>query len=151
MSGPTALQLGPQERTDALVVAAFLRATVQVLGGWSLGASLLAAAALPFMQPTGWLIAPWCAVVLLGLLERYLALRLALDRSLFERLGCGQVADGPSLDLALAHAGLRAPSETHRLWGDRIRGVRGLHRQYLLAVGLQTGALFFSIWMALIS
>ena len=151
MSEPDNPPLGPQERTDALVMAALLRATVRVLGVWSLGSSLLALVALALTQPTGWLLTPWWTVVMLGLLERYLALRLALDQSLFERLGCGQVVDGPSLDLGLTHAGLRARPAAARPWMDRILGARGLHRQYLLAVVLQASALFFSIWIDLIS
>ena len=152
MSDPNNSTLEPQERTDALVMAALMRATVRVLGAWSLGTSLLALGALAFTQPTtGWLLMPWWAVVALGVLERYLALRLSLDQGLFERLGCGQVADESSLDVGLAHADLRARPATARPWRDRILGARGLHRQYLLVVVLQAVALFFSIWMELLS
>lgn len=90
--------------------------------------------------PNPWLLAWSAALLVLGLLEKYWALRVAFDAELFQRL-----ADDPQalaektrdLDQALVSLGLLAPTRTARPWPERTRGALALLRRQALAVGAQ--------------
>ncbi|MBL8482133.1 MAG: hypothetical protein JNJ60_08060 [Rhodocyclaceae bacterium] len=85
----------------------------------------------------------WCAVVLLGLLQKYFALRVGLDARLFAQLG--QRLQAMAADTALAEfdralqcAGLRkVRAGPTRSLADRCRGARRLLRLQLCCTLLQ--------------
>ncbi|MGC5701717.1 hypothetical protein J4P02_16080 [Pseudomonas sp. NFXW11] len=80
------------------------------------------------------------ALVLLGLVEKYLALRVAFDAELFQR-----VADAPvplehstqALDQALSALGLQPAERGGRPWDQRSRGALGLLRRQALLLAAQ--------------
>ncbi|WP_025131582.1 hypothetical protein [Pseudomonas sp. PH1b] len=80
------------------------------------------------------------ALVLLGLVEKYLALRVAFDADLFQR-----VADAPAalehstqaLDQALGALGLLPLERAGRPWNERSRGALGLLRRQALLLAAQ--------------
>ncbi|QEN45081.1 hypothetical protein [Pseudomonas protegens] len=80
------------------------------------------------------------ALVLLGLMEKYLALRVAFDADLFQR-----VADAPTtlehstqaLDQALSALGLQPAQRGGRPWDQRSRGALGLLRRQALLLAAQ--------------
>ena len=80
------------------------------------------------------------ALVLLGLMEKYLALRVAFDADLFQ---C--VADTPAalehstqaLDQALSALGLQPAQRGGRPWDQRSRGALGLLRRQALLLAAQ--------------
>ncbi|MCS4263206.1 hypothetical protein EDF83_4259 [Pseudomonas protegens] len=80
------------------------------------------------------------ALVLLGLMEKYLALRVAFDADLFQR-----VADTPTalehstqaLDQALSALGLQPAQRGGRPWDQRSRGALGLLRRQALLLAAQ--------------
>ncbi|AGL87887.1 hypothetical protein ABH911_001948 [Pseudomonas protegens] len=80
------------------------------------------------------------ALVLLGLVEKYLALRVAFDADLFQR-----VADAPTtlehstqaLDQALSALGLQPAQRGGRPWDQRSRGALGLLRRQALLLAAQ--------------
>ncbi|WP_434986140.1 hypothetical protein [Pseudomonas protegens] len=80
------------------------------------------------------------ALVLLGLVEKYLALRVAFDADLFQR-----VADAPTtlehstqaLDQALSALGLQPAQRGGRPWYQRSRGALGLLRRQALLLAAQ--------------
>ncbi len=138
--------MNEQERADALALSALLRASVQTLGAWSLGLSLLAMLGCVAWPPSSLAVAAlWAGVLLCGLMERYFAFRLALDERLFHQLGHGHMPGLQALDTSLAHIGLRKgpvtdhPS-TERSLSDRLRGTRQLLHRHLALVLLQTTA-----------
>jgi hypothetical protein len=105
-------------------------------------------------QPLG---ALFCALlVLLGLVEKYWALRVALDAELFLRLA-DDVEHLPlrtaDLDQALTRLGLQPANPTARNWEERSRGALRLLRlqalwllaQLLLAVAIVLGLPWLSI------
>lgn len=121
------------------------------LFGLAIGlAPLLGATAQP-------LSAVFCALlVLLGLIEKYWALRVALDAELFQHLaGDTERLSARTIDLdqALLGLGLQPANKTARSWDERSRGALCLLRlqafwllaQLLLAVSLLLGLPWLSI------
>lgn len=138
---PNTEPLSVQERADALGVAALLSASLRVVGIWSVGLSVLAFLVLVIRAPSVQVVMGcWVLVLLLGLMERYMAFRLALDERLFQQLGCGQLENLQSLDTALAHLGLRKQAVADRPFADRLLGTRSLLRQHLALVLVQIAA-----------
>lgn len=98
-----------------------------------------------------------CALLLLlGLVEKYWALRVALDAELFQRLAddAEHLAQRtPDLDQALTQLGLQPANLAARSWDERSRGALRLLRlqafwllaQLLLAVSMVLGLPWFSI------
>lgn len=76
------------------------------------------------------------ATVLLGVIERYFALRLRLDAGLFADLADGRIASLAALDDGLAAIGVRAG--VPRPLDARIAGCRRLWRWHLAVVVAQT-------------
>lgn len=88
----------------------------------------------------GWAITGSVALLLLGVLQKYWALRVAFDAELFERvanlaLPLAQRSEG--LDQALAALGLQPAERGGRPWHERIRGAVNLLRRQALLTGLQ--------------
>lgn len=127
-----------EERSTCAVLAAWLGAA-GTLGPWSL---LLDAAAL-----AGWFWLPLtagtrlalAAVLLLGLLQRGLQLRLVFDQRLFAALAEARIADPAQVDAGLQQ--LRLRTARPRPFTDRLAGARRLVRRQGLVVALQTLAL----------
>ncbi len=140
--------LGHQDRGDALVIAALLGASLRTLGAWSQCLSLLALVAGLMGQASLAATSLWTLVLLIGLVERYVAFRLALDERLFDQLGHGDMPSLHALDRSLSRLGLRAGSaKPERPWSERLRGTLKLLHRYFFLVLLQTasalGSLFF--------
>jgi len=98
-----------------------------------------------------------CAsLVTLGLIEKYWALRVALDAELLQRLATtpellpGRTAE---LDQALARLGLQAPEMAARPWEQRSRGALRLLRLqalWLLAQLLLAGLIILGLpWLSI--
>ncbi|MFK0087619.1 hypothetical protein ACIQUS_09995 [Pseudomonas sp. NPDC090755] len=103
-----------------------------------------------------WALAVACALLLLGLGQKYWALRVAFDADLFQR-----IADSPlplddstrALDNALASLGLQPSTGAQRPWRDRSRGALNLLRRQALLLAAQLlltlGYLLTSPWWAI--
>jgi hypothetical protein len=134
------LELDADERADCAVCTDLL-ATAPVPGVLALAAAALAAwqwaaAAQPWPSP-----AAACGAATLGalLLERWLALRVALDARLFSRLASGNRSGLPrldALDASLQRVLGRPPARPPRSLQARIAGARRLFRLHLAAVAL---------------
>lgn len=125
----------------ACVCAARLRGQ-GALAAFSLLLSALAWAALAtsvagWRPPGGPVLAALGAAALLGLAERYLAVRLAIDAQLFGDLARGTVADLSVLDQALAQLALAPPAKAGRTLTERTAGALRLVRWHSRVVGLQ--------------
>ncbi len=136
--------LTSQERADALVLSAVLRANVLTFGAWSLVLSTVALVmgAVQLMQP-GLPVQPfgvvrWLPVLLIGLVNGYWVFRLQLDRQLFLQLGVRQLEGLHAMDNALGHLGLRKSTTPNRSWADRVQGTCQLMRQHCIVVLVQT-------------
>ena len=126
-----------QQRARCAALAALLKATA-VLSALSL---LLGGAALLLFSKA---LAP---VLLLGLVERYLAFRISLDRQLFDALAQGRIASLALLDDALHALGLRRPGPVVRSLEERIAGTRRLVMQHAFVVALQLLAALAGGWI----
>jgi len=140
------LPLSEQERADALVLSALLRAGVRTLGAWSVGLMLLA-----FVIGVAWslsfaLAGLWGLVLLCGLVAQYFLFRLVLDERLFHQLGHGHLPSLTALDTALTRLGLRAELLHERAWTERLRGARSLLYRYVFLVLLQTAAALLALF-----
>lgn len=102
-----------------------------------------------------WLLCFGATLLVVGLLEKYWALRVAFDADLFQR-----VADDPqplaertqALDLALSALGLQPAARAGRPWPERTRGALGLLRRQALLLAVQVlltlGFILASPWLA---
>ncbi|MCR3833497.1 hypothetical protein K3Z97_19800 [Pseudomonas aeruginosa] len=94
------------------------------------------------VQGIGWryFAAAMLAIALLGLWQKYWALRVALDAELFERfshVGDRLEAQTQDLDRALADLGLARADAAGRTWHRRSHGALRLLRWQALACGAQ--------------
>ncbi|WP_074262151.1 hypothetical protein, partial [Pseudomonas aeruginosa] len=94
------------------------------------------------VQGIGWryFAAAMLAIAMLGLWQKYWALRVALDAELFERfsrVGDRLEAQTQDLDRALADLGLARADAAGRTWNQRSRGALRLLRWQALACGAQ--------------
>lgn len=139
--------INEQQRAEALALCALLRASLRTLGTWSLCLSMLAVAVGLYSQTASQAVtALWALVLLSGLMERYVAVRLALDEQLFHQLGHGRMPSLQALDDSLARLGLLKSPLTVRPWGDRLSGTRSLLRRHVFLVLLQTAAALVSLF-----
>lgn len=141
--------MSAEDRAHCATLAAWLQALTQV-GVWSLIVSAVALLKLwlTSVQPSSALLgidAGLAAVVLLGIAERYFALRLALDRALFDALACGHVADLNALDAGLALLQLRRRSPATRPLAQRSAGARRIAGLYLALTLVQTLVFLISL------
>jgi hypothetical protein len=86
------------------------------------------------------------ATSLLGVVERYFALRLRLDAGLFADLASGRIADLAALDAGLAAIGVHGVrGNLARTLDDRIAGCRRLWRRHLVVVVAQTAMTLLAV------
>ncbi|AKA83555.1 hypothetical protein VO64_3009 [Pseudomonas synxantha] len=94
------------------------------------------------------LLALW--MIVLGLLQKYWALRVALDADLFALLA-RDTARTPDLDQALQTLGLQSPKRAGRPWSERRRGALKLLRKQAWLLGAQAlltlGVILASPWL----
>lgn len=123
---------------EAAVTAALLRQG-RLLDGCS-SALLLLGAAFGLAQLLGteqdpWLAAICLGLVVVGLVQKYWALRVAFDAELFERLDRLALDE---LDAALHGLGLLADGKGGRALGERCQGALRLLKRQALLLALQT-------------
>lgn len=127
------------DRALCTATAGLLRAS-EVLAFWGLALSFIAALVLALtgrsLGSAAWIA--YAAVALIGLPERYLALRLRLDATLFDGLAKATIASLPSMDRALEQLGLRRNADASRPLADRVLGTRQLMQRHGIAVIAQT-------------
>lgn len=129
---------------NLFVVATLLRRGAQ-LERLSDGITLLAAA-YALAPLLGAPLVPWASagavlLVLLGLLHKYWAVRVALDAELFARMadsGAALEDDTLALDHALQTLHLKPHTASPRDWPARSQGALALLRRQALCLGLQT-------------
>ena len=133
------------DRSTCAALAGLLRAAA-LLAGWAFALMCMAtlvlaltARSLPAASIVG-----FGAAVVLGLLERYFAVRLRYDEALFDGLARGTVASLQSLDHALAALGLREASSTRPL-AERVQGTRRLMRWHAIVVACQSAVFLFGL------
>ena len=86
------------------------------------------------------------AVAVIGLLERYLTLRVRFDARLFDHLGRGTVGSLAALDSALQRLGLRPSAHgAPRQLDDRVLGARQLMQRHTLAVACQSAMFLLAL------
>jgi hypothetical protein len=86
------------------------------------------------------------AVAVIGVLERYLDLRVRFDAGLFDDVGRGTVASLAALDSALQRLGLRpAVRGVTRQLDDRVLGARQLLQRHTLAVACQSAMFLLAL------
>lgn len=137
----------PEERSSCAALAAWLRAAA-TLGPWSL---LLAAGAL-----AGWFWLPpqaphralLAGVLLLALLQRYLQLRIVLDRGLFAALAGARITGLAQLDAGLQQLRLRPAAAVPRPLAARAAGTGRLVCWQCAVVLLQTAALALALMLS---
>lgn len=133
------------DRTTCAALAALLRAmALLALWGFALTciSALVLALTLRSLSTTATM--GFGAVVILGALERYFALRLRFDEALFDGLARNTVASLEALDRALSSLGLREPPPSQhapRPLDDRVQGTRQLMQRHAIVVACQS-ALF---------
>lgn len=85
------------------------------------------------------------AVAVIGVLERYLALRVRLDIGLFDALSQGRLASLAALDGALQRLGVRAAPDAPRALDDRVLGARQLMQRHGVAVACQSAMFLLAL------
>ncbi|MBI0539525.1 hypothetical protein D9599_28870 [Roseomonas sp. KE2513] len=128
----------PEDRAAAATIADLLE------GGWAIhlfSAALSAGAMAALLLAPSWqaAIGP-VAVLLAGLVETWMALRVRFDARCFRRIA--EAADGPGLagfDAALCRLGLMPESKAGRPLAPRIAGARRLLARQSIALLAQIG------------
>ncbi|MFY9960190.1 hypothetical protein [Pseudomonas sp.] len=131
-------------QTSLAVVASLLKRGHQVerlADGVSLLALFFGLAPLLIGAPSHWFSTALCALLLLaGLLQKFFAIRVALDADLFAQLatrGEQLVQHTQALDQALFSLGLKASQVDNRDWTTRSRAAMRLLRQQVLCFTVQ--------------
>lgn len=123
--------MNDDERWTAAACAARLAGQLQ-LGWLALLIGGVGLVALALQAPSPW----WCGAVLVGLAERYVAVRLAVDVRLFDRLG-GNQGDLQRLDAGLAALRMLPAGRAGRPLQQRVDGALGWARRHTLLVAAQ--------------
>ncbi|MGE8295000.1 MAG: hypothetical protein ACN6PH_05600 [Pseudomonas sp.] len=141
-------------QADLLLVAALLRRG-RSLDHFSSALSLVAVVfgLVPWLgAQTNLISALICAALLIvGVAEKYWALRVALDAELFQRLAeAGEQLDSQTraLDQALQHLGLQNAQHSGRAWNQRCQGALSLLRRQALCLLLQIVIVVSGIFLA---
>ena len=139
------------DRALCATAAGLLRAG-GAIAAWGLALSAIAVAVLALtgrsLPTASW--AAFALVALFGLLERYVAFRLAHEARIFEALGKSApdaIHALPALDRALETLGLRREDEPSKPLAERVRAARQLLQRHGLVVVAQTIA--FALALAL--
>ncbi|VTU37032.1 hypothetical protein H6CHR_04856 [Variovorax sp. PBL-H6] len=131
--------MNDDDRALCAATAGLLRAA-GTLGLWGVALSLVSGLVLALtgrsLPSVTW--AAFAVVALIGLPERYLAMRVRLDAALFDGLARSTIASGPVMDRALATLGLRPRANGARPLADRVLGARQLMQRHGIAVIAQT-------------
>ena len=131
--------MNDNERALCAATAGLLRAS-SALAAWGLALSFIAGIVLSLtgrsLPSVSW--AAYAIVALVGLAERYLALRLRLDAEAFAALAQGAISSPASLDGALEKLGLRRNTDLSRPLPERIVLARQLMQRHGVAVAAQT-------------
>ncbi len=85
-------------------------------------------------------------VLVAGLVQGYLALRIELDRRIFD-LFAANPSSAPGFDAALVEMGWSAASAAPRPMGDRVRGLRRLVGASMALLAAQALVLVIAAWM----
>ena len=127
---------------DQLSTGLTLLAALLGLGPWLVGVN------------APWLVALSAVLLVLGVLEKYWAFRVAFDADLFQRVaeGTQSLAERTqALDQALAALGLQPPGRAGRPWTERRQGALALLRRQVWLVGVQVvlvlGFILASPWL----
>jgi hypothetical protein len=100
---------------------------LQLLGSSSIGNGAVLVAAL---------------VIVLGIIERYWALRLQFDSDLFYQISVNAQFELPLMDSAMNRLGLRKQGETRDL-NSRIDGTLRLYKLHIVCVAIQMALVIF--------
>lgn len=127
----------------------------QLSTGLALVGALLGLSQYLLASPGAWALLCSAALLVLGLLQKYWALRVAFDAELFQRIADGNqplALRTEALDHALAALGLQPAARGGRLWSERTGGaLNPLRRQALLVavqVLLTLGFILAGPWLA---
>jgi len=130
--------MNDNERALCAATAGLLRAS-SALAAWGLALSFIAGIVLSLtgrsLPSVSW--GADAVVALVGLAERYLALRLRLDAHVFSALAQGAISPG-NLDGALERLGLRRDADAPRPLPQRVMLARQLMQRHGVAVAAQT-------------
>ncbi len=137
------------ERALCTATARLLQAA-GVIAAWGLGLSLIALGVLALTGRSLSMLScmGFGAVAIIGVFERYMALRLRLDVGLFDGLASGAIPSLSTLDVALKKLGLRhSPddSDTPRALADRVQGARQLMQRHGIAVACQSAMFLLAL------
>ena len=126
------------DRALCAATASLLRAS-GLAAAWGL---MLAAIALAVLALTARSLSLTSCI---GVLERYLALRVRLDIGLFDALSQGRLASLAALDGALQRLGVRAAPDAPRALDDRVLGARQLMQRHGVAVACQSAMFLLAL------
>lgn len=137
------------ERALCTATARLLQAA-SVIAAWGLGLSLVSLGVLALTGRSLSMLScmGFGAVAIIGVFERYMALRLRLDVGLFDGLASGAIPSLSTLDVALQKLGLRHPSEAPdapRALADRVQGARQLMQRHGIAVACQSAMFLLAL------
>jgi hypothetical protein len=131
--------MNDNDRALCAATAGLLRAS-GMLAAWGLALSCIAGLVLSLtgrsLPSVSW--GAYAVVALVGLLERYLALRLRHDAGTYEALAQGAIGSLASLDGSLERLGLRRAADASRPLADRVLLARQLMQRHGMAVAVQT-------------
>ncbi len=137
------------ERALCTATARLLQAA-GVIAAWGMGLSLIALGVLALTGRSLSMLScmGFGAVAVIGIFERYMALRLRLDVGLFDGLASGAIPSLSTLDVALQKLGLRhSPDATDapRALADRVQGARQLMQRHGIAVACQSAMFLLAL------
>ena len=136
------------ERALCTATARLLQAA-GVITSWGLGLSLVALGVLALTGRSLSMLScmGFGAVAIIGVFERYMALRLRLDVGLFDGLANGSIPSLSTLDVALQKLGLRPASDADapRALADRVQGARQLMQRHGIAVACQSAMFLLAL------
>ena len=136
------------ERALCTATARLLQAG-SVIAGWGLGLSLVSLGVLALTGRSLSMLScmGFGAVAIIGVFERYMALRLRLDVGLFDGLANGSIPSLSTLDVALQKLGLRPASDADapRALADRVQGARQLMQRHGIAVACQSAMFLLAL------
>jgi hypothetical protein len=131
--------MNDNDRAMCATTAGLLRAGGS-LAAWGLALSFIAGLVLALtgrsLPSVAW--AAYAVVALIGLPERYMALRLRLDAEVFSSLAQGAITSLADLDGGLEKLGLRRAADVSRPLAERILLARQLMQRHGIAVTVQT-------------
>ncbi|MGJ7487633.1 hypothetical protein ACSFA2_20385 [Variovorax sp. LT2P21] len=137
------------ERALCTATARLLQAA-GVIAAWGLGLSLVSLGVLALTGRSLSMLScmGFGAVAIIGIFERYMALRLRLDVGLFDGLASGAIPSLSTLDVALQKLDLRQASEAPdapRALADRVQGARQLMQRHGIAVACQSAMFLLAL------